>query len=492
MANSTQVIVKFPAESKSVTVSYADVLVGNESIISGSIVVNAPAGLTVNGLGYTANTISVNVAAGTDKQSYGVQITGNTDQGHTYTKTLAVIVNADTAANYQNTNVDAFQALVGKLEAGTAALGKAMFYLPSTINSTGGVVSWELINQEGVVLSSGQAFDYQTISAANGPRIEAQAVVNVPSNALPTLTGQSYQIRWTLNVNGQSYLSFESLTVTGPATVPVGVEDIIEMSDEPAVTVNMVSDKAWDTVTVDIYFKNDKLIIDAPTKAIKTADGFMYMAQVMPDPNVMLPRVDPYTVIWKTSNLSRPGYTEKQTGRLFLINASIMGAVNDMRLVISKSDASILGTRDILFTDTLLLAYLRRGRDAFNAAYGMFTAFDMTNASGGIREYWMKFAELQALRAQFLAEGEKVFSLSGQAISLDSDKTQFYSQLADNIQQQLDNDCKMMKQNLLKKGIVGGDGNFDNLSAMRRGSNGAIGITVGPHSTLNYRWARRF
>ena len=492
MANSTQVVVKFPADSRTVTVSFADVLVGGETISSGSLSVSTPTGLTVGSLGFTANTITLNVAAGADKQSYGVQVTANTTLGHVYVKTLAVVISADLATNYQNTNVDAFQALVGKLETGTAALGKATFMFPADLNTSSGIVSWDLVDKNGVTLAAGQAFGYQAIVVAGGQRVEAQAIINAPSNALPTLEGQSYQLRWLLTINGQQYYSFEQLEITGTATVPVGVEDIIEMGDAPAITVNMVSESPWDTVTVDVYYKNDKLILDAPTAAKQTADGWMYVAQLIPAVDTLVPRVDYYTVIWKSSNVARPNYTERQTGRLFIVNASIMSAVSDMRMTINKAETSILGTRDILFSDSLLLAYLRRGRDAFNSAYGMFTAFDMTNASGGIREYWMKFAELQALRAQFLAEGEKVFNLSGQAISLDSDKTQYYSQLADNIQQQLDNDCKMMKQNLIKKGIIGGDGNFENLAAMRRGSNGAIAITVGPHSSLNYRYARRF
>jgi hypothetical protein len=183
---------------------------------------------------------------------------------------------------------------------------------------------------------------------------------------------------------------------------------------------------------------------------------------------------------------------ERQTGRLFLVNASIMQAVTDMRTVISKAETTILGTRDILFTESLLLAYLRRGKDAFNVAYGMFTAFDMSNAQGPVREYWMRYAEVYALRAQFLAEGEKVFNFSGQAIQLDSDRTSYYQQLADNIEQRISEECKMVKQNLIKKGILGGDGNLKDLTAMRHGSNGAVAITITPASTLGYRFARRF
>ncbi len=491
MSNSTQVIVKFPADVRNVSVDFTDVLVGGETITSGSLSASDPTGLTVNGLGFTASTITLNVAAGSDKQSYGVQVHANTSGGHVYTKLVAVVINSDLAANYQNTNVDAFQALVGKLEAGTAALGKANFMFPASVDTTSGVVGWELLDVEGIVLGSGQAFDYQTVTTAGGKRVEAQAVIGVPSTTKPTLEGQSYQIRWTLTLGGQQYYSFEGLIVTGQATVPVGVEDIIEMDDSPTFGLSMVSETPFDTVTADIYFKNDKLVLDQPATAVQTSDGWLYSISVTND-NTLMARLDAYTVVWKKSNVARANYTERETGRLFVVNASLMQAVNDMRLIVNRAETTILGTHDILFTESLLLAYLRRGRDTFNIAYGMFTAFDMSNASGGIREYWLKFSEVMCLRAQFLAEGEKVFNLSGQAISLDVDRTQFYSQLADNIQTQLDSECKMIKQNLIKKGILGGDGNIDNLTAMRRGANGAVAITMTPASSLGWRWARRF
>lgn len=491
MSNSTQVIVKFPADVRNVTVDFTDVLVGGELITSGSLSASDPVGLTVNGLGFTTTAITLNVGAGTDKQSYGVQVTANTDGGHVYTKLVAVVINSDLAANYQNTNVDAFQALVGKLEAGTAALGKANFLFPPSVDTTSGTVKWELIDVEGVVLSSGQAFDYQTVTTASGKRVEAQAVVNAPSLTKPTLEGQSYQIRWTLTVSGTDYFSFENMVVTGPNTVPVGPEDIIEMGDSTTFGVNIVTETPFDTVLADVYFKNDNLVANQPAVAVQTADGWQYSVQMTND-GTLLPRLEPYTVIWRMSNVARPNYVERQTSRLFVVNASLMQAVNDMRIMVNRSETSILGQNDILFTEQLLLAYLRRGRDTFNAAYGMFTAFDMTNASGGIREYWLKFSEIMCLRAQFLAEGEKVFNLNGQAISLDVDRTQFYSQLADNMQAQVDNECKAIKQNLIKKGILGGDGNVDNLTAMRRGANGAVAITMTPASSLGWRFARRF
>lgn len=476
--NSTQVIVKFPAEAKNVTVDFTDVLIGGEAIVSGVIGTPSPTGVTVAGLSFTASSISVNVSSGVDGQSYGVNITVNTDDGHVYVKTLAIVVNADLAVNYQATNQEAFAALVGRLEAGTAALARCAFMFPAGYSGANGTVSWELIDREGVTHASGVAFDYQTVTVPSGVRIEAQAVVNAPSTTRPTLDGQVYQIRWRLTVNGTEQFSFEGLEITGKTTVPEGVEDTVELADGATFHVNIVSQDPWDTVFVEIYHQNTLVVPAVVAVPTQTADGWLYTATMT---GLTLPAdLEPYNLMWSKSNTSRPGYVEREAGRLFLVNPSLIAATNDMRIMINKSRTSILGSPDILFSVPLLLAYLRRGRDAFNVAYGMFTGFTMINASGGVREYWLKFSEVMALRAQYLAEGEKVFNFSGQAISLDVDRTQYYQTLADNIQQQLDNEAKPIKQNLIKKGINGGDGNVDNPQVMRPGANGTVGITLSP------------
>lgn len=492
MTNSTQLLVKFPAEVRPVSVSFADRLVGGEVIISGLVGTSSPTGLTVSGTGYTDDSVELTVGVGADQQSYGVDITVNTDDGHVYVKQLAVVINSDIASNYQNVNDQAFAAIMGRLEVGTAALGTASFMFPAGFNANNGVVGWELVDADGIIHASGQAFDYQVEVLTSGRKVTAQALINAPSNLIPTLDGQTYQIRWTLTVGGQPYYSFESLEVTGANTVPVGTEDTVELADSATFAVSYVSDRPFDTVTVSVYDGNTQVITDVKANPLQVADGWQYIAEITnPVDTPLLASLEPYTLMWKMSNASRPNYYERSPGRLFVVNASLMSATEDMRLMVSKSRTSIHGTNDILFTVPILLSYLRRGRDAFNIAWGMFTGFTMLNAKGGIREYWLKFAEVMALRSQFLAEGEKVFNFSGQAISLEVDRTQFYQTLADNIQSYLDNEGKQVKQNLIKKGIISGDGDVTDLSAVRRGANGAVAITLTPATSWG-KYTNRF
>jgi len=136
-----------------------------------------------------------------------------------------------------------------------------------------------------------------------------------------------------------------------------------------------------------------------------------------------------------------------------------------------------------------VMTWLRRGADEFNGAYGQFSSFTMTNALGVVREYWLLCAEKYALQAQYLAEGMKAFNFQGAAISLDVDRTGFLETMIGNIQTQLDNELKLVKQNLIIKGNTTGDGSVGaNAGALQIGAIGAVGLTI----TAANMWGRNY
>jgi hypothetical protein len=146
---------------------------------------------------------------------------------------------------------------------------------------------------------------------------------------------------------------------------------------------------------------------------------------------------------------------------------------------VNKARTTLYGRPDLLYPVPTCLTWLRRGADAFNIAYGQFTNFTFTNALGGIREFWLLEAELAAIQAQYLAEGEKAFSYQGAQISLEVDRTSYLDTAANAIQSRLDNELKSIKTNLIIKGNTSGDGSADP-SALRAGAIGAVGITITP------------
>lgn len=484
----SMVIVKAPQDVREVTVSFADVLVAGEHINAGGITYTSAGTISTSVNGSTLDSVIFNVSGGEDKHSYAIVVTINTNLGHVLSKTVGVVINQDMAFEYQNKNLDAFSDLVGSLEAGDAAVGTVSFVFPLPFDALGGKVTWDLIDREGVTYASGTAHDYSYESiSADQIRITAAAVINSPSDMVPTLMGQNYQVRWRLQIDQQVFWSNETLVITGPTTTPVGVEDVVEMENND-IPVSVVFEQPYENVSFEVYLGNERILVSASSSRwTKVPDGYLYIG-LIENPLGLYASLDPYTIVWSAWNNMNPALKTRQIGRVFIINASLASATEDMRIVINKSRSTIAHAQDILFSVPLLLAYLRRGKDAFNGAYGVLTGFSMLNASGSIREFWLKYSEIIALRSQFLAEGEKVFNFSGQAISLDVDRTGYYSQLADNLQSILDNEAKPFKQNLTIKGIVAGDGNMglDGGTRQRKGSVGTVGITISPATS----WAR--
>jgi hypothetical protein len=165
-----------------------------------------------------------------------------------------------------------------------------------------------------------------------------------------------------------------------------------------------------------------------------------------------------------------------------MLPSSVLNAIEDCRMQVMKARSTLLGFDDAIFDTATIVSWLRRGRDYFNGAGGVFTLFDMTDATGPIRELWLRCSELSMLRAQSLAEGEKAFNFQGQAISLDVDKTQYYDKLADALESQLNNDIAPLKKALKLMGISSGTGNVN--SASYTGNRARVGISISPASHL--------
>jgi hypothetical protein len=418
---------------------------------------------------------------GTDGVSYGVGLAVTDNNGEVYQTSVAVVVKDDLAIKYQETNPYAFQSLMDSIEIGGAAVGKAFFMLPAgmSADAASGYVTWSLLDKTGVVYASGNAFDYSINATSMYTAIEAHAVVNTPSDIAPSNQMDRYQVRWELNLNGKvNQFAFENLRVDAAFSLPTGAQDTVEMIGDIA-TLEIVLDKPWDTVSIDLYTSVGSTLVAQSlpiTNMYRVSSGWYYQATF--NTATLAPSLDPYIVSWKFSNATGPSY--RDTGQLYLVNASIMRAVKSVEGMVSKARTTLLGFADELFTVPVIVTMLGRGRDAFNGSNGMLTSFTMTNADSYIREYWIRYSEVALLQAQYLLEGEKAYNFTGQAISVDVDRTQYYQSLAQEIKTAIDADVKALKQNILKKGLTSGDGSLAGLGGP--GSLGPVGISISPAS----------
>jgi len=476
-----------------------------------SVELGSPTPVTVNPLQAELQeiqnaTITVKLTGGGAGLSYGIDATVTT-QTRKFGILLAVTCNtqAGELIPYQTRSPDAFKDLVDTVQAGDSVMGTCVFSYPVDVDPSGGFVLYELLSEDGTVYAAGNAFEYKVEVTGFSNNVLARAVIVVPSDIPPTMEGQKYQLRWTIQrrqPDGSTVREFqgEAITVVGLVTVPVGVQPQVEMQGDPA-TLELVTDQMFDRVGISLYQVNLQLVpltmisdtskpaTDAP---VKVASGWYYAGVL--DTTNLKPSVKPYSVVWKFWESKYPARVYTERADLFILNPSLANAIDDVKAKINKARTTLYGAPDLLFPPTTIMTWLRRAMDAFNGWMGISTNFTMTNALGGIREYWLMLAELFAIESQYLAEGEKAFDFQGQAISLNVDRTSYLDAAASKIQSRLDNELKPFKQNLIIRGNTGGDGSGgggaggdgSGGAGVARGATGAVGITISPASV----WGR--
>lgn len=441
-------------------------------------------------LGPAANPVQFTITGGDEGVSYGWPLTVTTNQ-RTLVVTFAVVVVQTGLAPGLNSDPDSYQTLIGELQAGHAAIATTMFQLPLTVDPAGGFVTWDILDENSTVYASGNAFAYNIKNTANGSVVIARSVVSVPSN-IPQSLDAGYQLRYTLQLaDGSISYSYESLRVTGFPEMQLGAVDSMEMQGDLA-TLSLVTADLYVNYVLEIR-KDGELLASMPVgNPERVANGY-FIGGVVDTTNLPV-SCEPYQIIWKY--WTNPAQTFREAAALWIVNDSIIQAVEDVKSKVNKARQTLYGTDDSQFPGTEVMKWLRRGMDLFNGAYGQFTFFTMTKAKGVVREFWLLCAEKAALDAQYLMEGEKAFNFQGANISLDVDRTQYLDNMAGKIQGQLDNELKPIKVNLIIKGQtkgdgsgIGGDGDF---SKAAPGATGGVGIAITPASIYgNFPWPLR-
>lgn len=424
-------------------------------------------------------TINFTVSGGTVGVNYGIPLIIRTNM-RVIQIMIAVSVESGSFDPYPNEDPDSYQDLVGDLEAGKSALATAIFQLPTDLDPSGGYVMWDLLDDQGIVYASGNAYEYKIQATGVSNIVMAKAVINAPADIPPTVDNP-YQLRYTLRVQDKVAYSYENLTILGFPQMQLGSQDSIEMQGDVA-TISLVTEKLFKYYTLELWADNTKLATMDCGNPERVSNGYFVAGSI--NTTALNVTLRPYQVVWKFYNT--PAQIFRESSTLWIVNSSIIQAIEDVKSKVNKARQTLYGTSDSQFPSTEIMKWLRRGMDAFNSSYGVLTGFTMTNAMGGVREYWLMYAEKMALDAQYLLEGEKAFNFSGAAISLDVDRTSFLDSAASKLQSVLDNEVKPFKQNLIIKGNSSGDGSGPDgqggFNKAQKGAMGAVGILITPAS----------
>ena len=484
----TAVFTKYTSQSLICNVVVPDLLVGetiNTATVQQVSPTTSPA-LVITVSSVSAGSLALELVAGQNETTYGFLLNVITSASRTLQVRGAVYVTSDVSVPFTSQDPYSFQSILGSIESGQAGIAKGYFVLGAgTTGAHAGYVRWSVLSNSGTIFSTGNAYEYVVTQNSFMDAVEATSVIHVPSDIPPTSESSAYQIRWELILpNTDPIYLFENLTVLGGTSVPLGAQDAIEMQGDPA-TMYLVLNKLYDSVLAEVYVGTNKISSIVPNgKPTKVSSGYMY--QVTMDTSSIVAALDPITITWKYLNAAAPHIVSRETAKLFIVNPPILTAVEDSRMQVSKARTTLFGYEDAIFDTSTILSWLRRGRDDFNAAGGLFTTFDMSQATGALRSYWLMYSEIAMLRAQSLAEGEKAFNFSGQAISLEVDRTAYYDKLADSLQSQVDSNIGPLKKNLAMKGITSGNGD---LNSTHGGNRPMIGISIHPATNINrYGW----
>lgn len=484
----TAVFTKYTSQNSINDVLVQDLTVGetvSTAVVQQIAPTTSPA-LLITVLSSSASMVTVEISSGQNETTYGFLLLVTTSAGRTIQIRGAVYVTSDVSVPFTSQDPYSFQSILGSVEAGQAGIAKGYFVLgPNTAGAHAGYVRWSVLSNTGTIFSTGNAYEYLVTQNSFIDAVEATAVIHVPSDIPPSSENSAYQIRWELLLpSTEPIYLFENLTVIGGTSVPLGAQDIVEVQGDPA-TMYLVLNKLYDSVTAEVYSGVDKILSIVPNgKPTKVSSGYMYQATL--DTTSVYAGLDPLTVTWKYLNAAAPHIVSRETAKLFVVNPPILTAIEDSRMQVSKARTTLFGYEDAIFDTSTILSWLRRGRDDFNAAGGLFTTFDMSVATGALRSYWLMYSEIAMLRAQSLAEGEKAFNFSGQAISLEVDRTAYYDKLADSLQSQVDSNIGPLKKNLAMKGITSGNGD---LNSTHGGNRPMLGISIHPATNINrYGW----
>jgi hypothetical protein len=167
--------------------------------------------------------------------------------------------------------------------------------------------------------------------------------------------------------------------------MPVGTSDSIEIQGDRA-TLSLVTEQLHQNYAIELYAGNTLLASMPLSNPERVAPGYFIAGTL--DTSELKAALVPYQVLWKFYN--SPNTIYRESAALWIVNPSIIQAIEDVKSKVNKARQTLYGTPDSQFSSTEILKWLRRGMDMFNNAYGVLTAFDMTNALGGVREPRLK------------------------------------------------------------------------------------------------------
>ncbi len=334
-------------------------------------------------------------------------------------------------------------------------------------------VSFAVRTQTGLLVSSG--------SATQDPNNAAHwsASFTIPSTAPATNSGEFYTILFTAtNGTNTSQQTFNFSVSSQIQTDPTDTA-IIVLVNQPF-TINLTLPYS-SLLTLTVRFVNvNGAVVNVPTittninNPVPTSNGqYIYQIPISATDSASM-QLPGYGVFYYFAyiNYTTPaGSQETDVQMVYIANTTCLKIMNDIRRQVDR-----IRNNDIIpqlrITDIDLLHYTLQGVEYVNSQPPANCLFNLQSLPVQFYIYAQKAGSMQLLEAQYLAQGMTAVELSGQAVSLSQDVTQYIVQM-----------IEMLRTDLQSVGLAK---NHYMRSGGSTGVISAIGGVWGPVANLVY------
>ncbi len=430
--------------------------------------------------------------------------------------------------------MSAFPNVINDAVVGQQVVANASFFIAPNTDTTGLIARYSIVDADDAEWTSGIATNIVVSPLGSRSKVNASASVDIPYTLPVEFYGTKYQLAWTLETQDGTFVSsyIESFNVKPVMQGGVfGVPDIVEAATDKTILKAVLPSN--DQVEVLVFKGNACLNNGSPVilqPGDKVFNGTQYLGSfnhatlrnpgASPPPNSALginqpspaliqamaaarglnpaditasnesltPSLEPYNLWWQYKD-EDSGEVVVEDSYLYHVTPMILQAGRELQQFVNRANNE--GRLQELTIDlNVIIHFLKQGGDYFNSV-GMPTFFDFTCANGPFRQFWVMCSAVRLLRSQYLLEAERSMVMQGQSVTLDIDITAYYETAASDAQAFVDQYLPEFKQNITRKGLLTGDGDYGNGGIISRNV-GAMGIQLSATTNLFFGWRNQY
>jgi hypothetical protein len=288
-----------------------------------------------------------------------------------------------------------------------------------------------------------------------------RATFTIPSNAPISESYQKHRIDWTAQVvGGTQYKSREFFLVQNeldPLEIEMGSVGLTKGKVSNTLCTTAIPTQ----ITFRLISDGGAEIIGAQTVSVTPTSQsggkyyFQYTSPAAVSTFISLGGFQPYLAEWI---YTLPALGEQfEVHPVYAISHRGMKMVQQIRQYIDRAANEDINP-NLIFTDLDICNFLMMGLSRYNGTGGTLTGYNIDSLPQQSEYFVIKCAVVEALQAQYLAEGMSAFDFSGQSTQLTIDRTQYIDSMIQQIESSgggLEEAIRKQKKTLNNQSCVG-------------------------------------